>query len=55
LATPKTSKTGVIREQRSKTQRHRSTVGQRCDSGQKETVGSQSDRVPHARQQRVFR
>ncbi len=55
LATPKTSRTEVIREQRSKTQRHRSTVSQRCDSGQKEPVGSQGDRVPHARQQDVFR
>ncbi len=33
LATPKTLKTEVIREQRSKTQRHRSAVGQRSDSG----------------------
>jgi hypothetical protein len=55
LATPKTLRTEVIREQRSKTQRHRSTVGKRCDSGQKEPAGSQGDRVPHARQQCVFR
>ena len=55
LVTPKTFRTEVIREQRSKTQRHRSTVGKRCDSGQKESPGSQGDRVPLARQQGVFR
>ena len=48
LATPKTLRTEVIREQRSKTQRHRSTPGQRCDSGQKATLGSQGDRIAHA-------
>jgi hypothetical protein len=47
LATPKTLRTEVIREQRSKTQRHRSTLGQRCDPGQKEPVGSQGDRIAH--------
>ena len=48
LKTHKIVRTEVIREQRSKTQRHRGTFGQRCDSGKKASIGRQGHRIAYA-------